>query len=433
MSLHPLSLYQSNPNDEENEPENQQLYPYNPCQLNYNEPFTLIFNRVYRTYTNKEVLLIKGINIVDVKVSNSFCVLLDQFGKVYVRIPDPDDDSTTKLDKFLYDDENNEKENEIKLLKFTKDEPIEKIFAKFSSIFILLSKKGNVYLFGARNDSKYNKYLDENKKLKDEYLKGERIIEASCGDSHILLLSESGKLFGFGDNNYGQLGVKEISDYGEVVFKESQIDHIYSKIVKVYTTYNTSFVLTENGELYGCGSTDYAASGMPLDCQNERNTLTRVPIKDKVVEVYNGYFFVAVRTINSKFYVFGYNNFNQFGESTTYGNAHIYGPHPFNFNNNDIEEMECGGYGSIIVTKSRQVYYSGEFNQAFMERKNNFTEIDLRTHLGNHQVFSNQNCKLNVRAASAFVVFFATTTKTIADIFNLKNTWKISDITCICN
>ncbi|KAL9657860.1 hypothetical protein ABK040_009449 [Willaertia magna] len=93
--------------------------------------------------------------------------------------------------------------------------------------------------------------------------------------------------------------------------------------------------------------------------------------------------------------------------------------------------MECGWYGSIIVTKSRKIYYSGEFGQALMERKN-FTEFDLRKHLGNHQVFSNQNFKLNVRAAASFVVFFVTTTKTITDFFNMKNIWKISDITCIC-
>ncbi|KAL9647528.1 hypothetical protein ABK040_006887 [Willaertia magna] len=351
MSLRALMIYQSNLNDsthDKNEPEKQQ-YPYNPCQLKYNEPFTLILNR---EHVNKKVLLIKGINIIDVKVSNSYCVLLDQFGKVYIKLPDNDN---SELDKFLFE-ENDNKENEIKLFKFTKDEPIEKIFAKFSSMFILLSKKGNVYLFGTSNDSKYNKYLDENNKLNDEYLKGERIIEVSCGEAHILLLSESGKLFGFGDNYYGQLGAKEISDYGDVIFKESQIDHIYSKIVKVYATYNTSFALTETGELYSCGSTDYAAS-----------------------------------------------------------------------------EMECGEYGSIIVTKSRKIYYSGELAQAFMERKNNFTEFDLRAHLGNHQVFSNQNFKLNVRAASTFVVFFVTTTKTITDIFNMKNIWKISDITCICN
>ncbi|KAL9657858.1 hypothetical protein ABK040_009447 [Willaertia magna] len=137
MSLYALTLYHDSEYDK-NELKNQQYYPYNPCQLKFNEPFTLILNRDYSDYIDKEVLLIKGINIIDVKVSNSHYVLLDQLGKVYINY---NDDS--ELDKFLFE-ENDKKENEIKLFKFTKDEPIEKIFAKFSSMFILLSKKRNM-------------------------------------------------------------------------------------------------------------------------------------------------------------------------------------------------------------------------------------------------------------------------------------------------
>ncbi|KAL9644038.1 hypothetical protein ABK040_005506 [Willaertia magna] len=450
MSIHTSTLYTSElPNDDlfpldeyESEENKIKTYPYNPCKLKYNEPFTLILTRSPENYTSKLAFLIKGIKFIDIKLSNSFCVLLDQFGKVYVKCCSHENnlskffcEESNENDGKKNDSEMNKKENEIKLLKFTMEEPIEKIFAKFSSVFVLLSKKGNVYLFGSENDSRYYNYLDENNKIKDELLNGEKIVEVACGDSHILLLSESGKLFGFGDNYYGQLGVTDDANYGDTYFMLSEINHISSKIVKVYATYNTSFALTENGELYGCGSKDYAASGLPIDDTNVRSRFSRIGIKEKVVEVYNGYFFVAVKTIDSKFYVFGYNNFNQFGESQNYTNVQIYGPHLLDtFNNNEIEELECGGYGSIIVTKSRRVFTSGDFGQAFIDKKNNFTEIDLKTHLGNHQVFSNnQHFKLNVRAGCNFVVFFAKTSKTINDIFNFKYIWKIADISFVCN
>ncbi|KAL9654206.1 hypothetical protein ABK040_000788 [Willaertia magna] len=91
--------------------------------------------------------------------------------------------------------------------------------------------------------------------------------------------------------------------------------------------------------------------------------------------------------------------------------------------------MECGSYGTIIVTKNKKIFTSGEFGQVFFERKNNFSEIDLKSHLGNHQVFLNQNIfKLKVRAACNFVVFFTNSSKTISEIFNFKNIWKINDI-----
>ncbi|KAL9642032.1 hypothetical protein ABK040_004085 [Willaertia magna] len=315
MSIHGLTLYQS-------KTATNNIKTYNPCDLKYNEPFTLILKRNYRNYNNQEALLIKNnIKITDVKLSNYYCVLLDEFGKVYVMSCYLDDNNSIGIDdKFFCNSDNGEdfnseikkKENEFKLLNFTKEDPIQKIFAKFSPIFVLLSKKGNVYLFGA--SEKYNIYLNENNTIKKELLNGERIVEVACGYAHILLLTESGKIFGFGDNYYGQLGVKE--DY-------SNVD---------------------------------------------------------------------------------------------------------TFDNNEIEEMECGGYGTIIVTKNRKIHASGDFGQVFLETVDYFNEIDLKKHLGNHQVFSNQNFKLKVRAACNFVVFFTVSSKIISEIFNFKNIWKIYDI-----
>ncbi|KAL9642033.1 hypothetical protein ABK040_004085 [Willaertia magna] len=432
MSIHGLTLYQS-------KTATNNIKTYNPCDLKYNEPFTLILKRNYRNYNNQEALLIKNnIKITDVKLSNYYCVLLDEFGKVYVMSCYLDDNNSIGIDdKFFCNSDNGEdfnseikkKENEFKLLNFTKEDPIQKIFAKFSPIFVLLSKKGNVYLFGA--SEKYNIYLNENNTIKKELLNGERIVEVACGYAHILLLTESGKIFGFGDNYYGQLGVKEdysnVGNYKDIKFRISETSHISSKIRKVYATYNTSFALTEDGELYGCGSTDYGASGVKICLDREK--FTKIDIKEKVIEVYNGYFFVAVKTINSKFYVFGYNNAFQFGESQSFPNGIINGPHLLDtFDNNEIEEMECGGYGTIIVTKNRKIHASGDFGQVFLETVDYFNEIDLKKHLGNHQVFSNQNFKLKVRAACNFVVFFTVSSKIISEIFNFKNIWKIYDI-----
>ncbi|KAL9643296.1 hypothetical protein ABK040_014752 [Willaertia magna] len=318
MSIHALTLFKAessrstdndfyNKVDETNE--KKTLNKINPCNLNNNEPFALILKRDYKTYTKQEALLIKNnIKIVDIKLSNCYCVILDELGQVFVTSCHSEYGINNN---FFYRDNNNEnyndeedynsdnkKENEFKLLNFTKQDPIKKIFGKFSPTFVLLSRKGNVYLFG---NHRYKNYLNENNKIKEELLNGEKIVKVTCGDTHILLLTESGKIFGLGDNYYGQLGLNEY-------------------------------------------------------------------------------------------------------------------------------KMECGGYGTIIVTKNRKIFTSGDFGQVFMERKNDFGEIDLKTHLGNHQVFLNQNFKLKVRAACNFVVFFTNSSKTVSEIFNFKNIWKIYDL-----
>ncbi|KAL9658673.1 hypothetical protein ABK040_006207 [Willaertia magna] len=102
--------------------------------------------------------------------------------------------------------------------------------------------------------------------------------------------------------------------------------------------------------------------------------------------------------------------------------------------------MECGGYGSIIVTKQNKVFASGNFS-GLDKRYKNFTEIDLKQFIGdnNHTVFSNygnNHFELKARVGIYYTVFFTKScSKTICEIFNFKNCWKISDVTVnlFCN
>lgn len=90
------------------------------------------------------------------------------------------------------------------------------------------------------------------------------------------------------------------------------VSHISDKICKAYATYNTSFLLTETGALYACGDSTYAANGLTsLGSPYQCHKFTQVPISEKVEDVSPGLFFVAVKTVDNKYYVFGYNNFSQ--------------------------------------------------------------------------------------------------------------------------
>ncbi|KAL9656754.1 hypothetical protein ABK040_003021 [Willaertia magna] len=97
--------------------------------------------------------------------------------------------------------------------------------------------------------------------------------------------------------------------------------------------------------------------------------------------------------------------------------------------------MECGGYSSIIITKQNKVYVSGDFNFGTLGNMyKNYTEIDLKKYIGNnhHVVFSGNNVELKARVGVYYAVLFATNeSKTISEIFNFKNCWKINDVTFI--
>ncbi|KAL9658663.1 hypothetical protein ABK040_006199 [Willaertia magna] len=344
--------------------------------LNQNEPFALILqqsrilfdkNRTPdRFLSPKKELLIKDINIVDVKVSNSYCIILDNLGRVYYL---KNDNIERFVDKFLDGDSYTKPQ----LINFTTEDPIKKIFGKFSDLTVLVSEKENIYIVGSNTfDSfKINQYLEDGIKFKKEFINNENIVDAACGEVHMLLLTESGKIFGFGVN--GLLGNEKIE------ITELKIDHIPSKIVKIYATDSNIFALTEGGELYSCG-------------------------EGKIQ---------TVRDDNL-----------------------IYGPTLLNtFNTNEIKEMDCGFNGSVIITKQPKVFVSGSFSGFLGDDYENYTEIDLKKFIGNnnnHAIFSEEsNFELKVRAGKFYVVLFATKqVKTIGDdTFNSEKSWKLSDVT----
>ncbi|KAL9658665.1 hypothetical protein ABK040_006199 [Willaertia magna] len=403
--------------------------------LNQNEPFALILqqsrilfdkNRTPdRFLSPKKELLIKDINIVDVKVSNSYCIILDNLGRVYYL---KNDNIERFVDKFLDGDSYTKPQ----LINFTTEDPIKKIFGKFSDLTVLVSEKENIYIVGSNTfDSfKINQYLEDGIKFKKEFINNENIVDAACGEVHMLLLTESGKIFGFGVN--GLLGNEKIE------ITELKIDHIPSKIVKIYATDSNIFALTEGGELYSCGEGEDVVNGMERDRVYDPYIFTKISIEERVVEVYNGYTFVAVKTIDSKVYVFGFNNLKQLGKIQTVRDDNlIYGPTLLNtFNTNEIKEMDCGFNGSVIITKEQpKVFVSGSFSGFLGDDYENYTEIDLKKFIGNnnnHAIFSEEsNFELKVRAGKFYVVLFATKqVKTIGDdTFNSEKSWKLSDVT----
>ncbi|KAL9658669.1 hypothetical protein ABK040_006203 [Willaertia magna] len=326
----------------------QQVFHLNSCsstatneEINLNqrnnEPFVLIFqNQKERIVDNQcntiaQELLIKNTNVIDVKITNSYCIILDSLGKVYYL---KNDNKIRAVDKFIEGDATNQPQ----LINFTINDPINKIFGKFGDFSIFLSKNGNIYVLGNETSDflRVNQFLADGIKFKKEFIYNENVIEAACGESYFLLLTETGKVFGFGFKTCGQLG-NVYNAFSHLV--ESKIDHIPSKIVKVYATFSTSFALTEN-------------------------------------------------------------------------------------------EMECGGYCSVIVTKQNKIFVSGAFNFGTFGNYENYTEIDLKNYLGNN--YLNNNSKLKVKAGIYYTVFFTTSeSKTISEIFNFKNCWKIYDVTFI--
>ncbi len=93
-------------------------------------------------------------------------------------------------------------------------------------------------------------------------LSGEKVIHASCGGNHTMMITASGKAFGTGLNSSGQLGLANTEDSWEPKLLES-----LKKVQSVYTACGEefSFVVSYEKEVYGMGLNNVGQLGLSPD------------------------------------------------------------------------------------------------------------------------------------------------------------------------
>ena len=91
------------------------------------------------------------------------------------------------------------------------------------------------------------------------------IKKISCGSAHTLVLTSDGMVYGWGNNEFGQIGCgKELGKKISVIVKLESLP----KIESIHCSFCQSFALTYNGMVYSWGENEYCELGHELK-QNE--------------------------------------------------------------------------------------------------------------------------------------------------------------------
>jgi alpha-tubulin suppressor-like RCC1 family protein len=119
-----------------------------------------------------------------------------------------------------------------------------------------LSNKGvNNFIFGENhyiariNDNKFY-FIGKNKLEVNEKLSDLNIIDVKCGYSHTLLLTSSGEVYAWGSNYYGQIGNGCNEDQNTPI-KVNGFNN--ERIVMISCGGYHSMVVTESGRIYSWG------------------------------------------------------------------------------------------------------------------------------------------------------------------------------------
>ena len=184
---------------------------------------------------------------------------------------------------------------------------------------LLLTTEGKLYEFGKKNDS--NDTVISNIS-KQSYFESNGIkikyIESHATDS-ALVVTEGGKVYGWGKNTYGHLGLNNTTDQ-TIPQLVSDISNI--TINKVAQGRNHSLFLDSDGKIYSCGRN--ASGELGLGDTDNKTTPQHITFLNniRITDIAAGYSTSLALTNNGKVYAWGYNENGELGlgDSGTYVN-----------------------------------------------------------------------------------------------------------------
>jgi alpha-tubulin suppressor-like RCC1 family protein len=172
---------------------------------------------------------------------------------------------------------------------------------------------------------------------------------------HTFILCEDGSLYSFGSNLYGQLGLGDRNDRYTpqlLILPDSK------EAKQVVTGQNRTFILCEDGSLYGFGCNLYGQLG--LGDTNHRSTpqLITLPDGKKAEQMVTGNYYNIVLCEDGSLYSFGFNLYGQLGLGDT---NHRYTPQLITLpDGKKAKQAISGSYHIFLLTEDGLLYGWGD-------------------------------------------------------------------------
>lgn len=188
---------------------------------------------------------------------------------------------------------------------------------------------------------------------------GDKIASVACGYNHTIMVTGSGKVYGMGSNERGQLGQPPqpkitgptpISISGHCVAAACGSDH--------------SLVLTQDGKLYAMGSNEFGQLG--IGKSSAQNMTVPVQVHSlahlKVTKIQAGFHHSFAFTSDGQIWVFGKNDMGQLGLRNL--RPEVFDPTPMNSGIN-VKFLATGDTHTFLVSDTNQIYGVGYFHREF--------------------------------------------------------------------
>ncbi|XP_067001065.1 X-linked retinitis pigmentosa GTPase regulator isoform X2 [Anabrus simplex] len=218
----------------------------------------------------------------------------------------------------------------------------------------LVCEKGRVFVFGNNDYGQlglgHRNIMTRPSCVKT--LKPEKIIHIACGKAHTLAATESGKLFTWGSNSDGQLGVGDVQDRA---LPTHVLDYEGGNIRQLSAGCLHSATLTENGCVYVWGANSDGQLGLNDGADNVLIP-KELPFNKPIIHISCGYYHTAFVTVDGDLYVCGEGESGKLGLPNSVSNC----TSPTRvITESPVISVSCGGNHTLAVTEGGKVYAFG--------------------------------------------------------------------------
>ncbi|XP_064007998.1 X-linked retinitis pigmentosa GTPase regulator isoform X1 [Pogoniulus pusillus] len=186
------------------------------------------------------------------------------------------------------------------------------------------------------------------------WFKNDKPVLISCGDEHTAIVTGNGKLYMFGSNNWGQLGLGSKT----TVSKPTCIKALKPEKTKLAVCgRNHTLVYTEKGNVYAAGGNSEGQLG--LGDTEERTTFHLISFftnQHKIKQLAAGSYTSAAVTEDGQLFVWGDNSEGQLGLADE---ACVCVPCQVDVGK-PVSSISCGYYHSALITGDGELYTFGE-------------------------------------------------------------------------
>ncbi|XP_052227523.1 uncharacterized protein LOC127842198 isoform X2 [Dreissena polymorpha] len=184
-----------------------------------------------------------------------------------------------------------------------------------------------------------------------------RLTRISCGGGHTLLLTEDGRVYVCGCNNKGQLGTCYLQNFA--IF--TALQKIKERVVDIAGGWDFSLAVTDTGSLYAWGSNAFGQLGDP-SLQAITPVPTQINIPCQVIQVAAGLRHTVALLVSGEVYCWGHakkGQCGQQGESRLPLKLDLPSKVEITPHNYKCTQIVAGSYHSAALTESGLVYSWG--------------------------------------------------------------------------